>query len=153
MNDFKVEILGLDYLLKALKDYPSFSEPILQKSVDASAAILAKHTLKGDPVPWRTGNLLHSFRHQSTRLQARWYPTAKYAPFVEFGRGEVVPIKAMALSWKNVGGDRVFAKRSRPAAARPFMQAIVDNSKSEIEEVFAKSLSTICLTIANLTKR
>jgi hypothetical protein len=151
MADFKVEIAGLDKLQNAFKNYPQISEPIMQKAMDATAAIFAKYTLKGDPVPWRTGNLLQSFRHQSSRLQARWYPTANYALFVEFGRGVVLPVNKLALSWKDAG-RRIFAKRSRPANARPFMQKIVDKSTEDINKVFGSALDAINRRIADSTK-
>jgi len=149
MADFKVEIQGLKELQKALKDYPKISGPIFHKAMSATATIFFKHTQKNDPIPWRTGFLFMSFRHTFGPMEAKWGPTVKYAPYVEFGRGEVVPVNKMALSWKNVGGGRIFAKRSRPASARPFMQKIVDKSTDDVNKLFVKALDAINQRIAN----
>ena len=148
----EVEIKNLKELMKSFQQYPRIAEPVLQRAVDATQAIFAKHTLKDDPVPWRTGNLLHSFRFTTGKLQARWFPTARYAPFVEFGRGYVYPKQKKVLSWVNPGGQRVFAKFSRPSKPRPFMRQIVEKSQSDVENVFRQAGDIIVREIVNLTK-
>src|SRR5712691_11145250 len=82
--EFQVRIIGLDQLVAKLKEAPSIAAPILQRALSASGAILAKHTVKGI-VPWRTGFLTQSFRAELTEGMLQWFPTASYAPFVEFG--------------------------------------------------------------------
>jgi len=168
-GEFKLEIQGIKGLTRALKQYPKIAQPILQRAFVATQAIFAKHTLKDNPVPWRTGNLLQSFRFRTGILQARWFPTANYAPMVEFGRGFVFSKNGTALSWMNkVGGgyvtaksgrkyyksgitDRIFAKYSRPAKGRPFMQKIVDNSKEEVSKKFVEAMNLINADIAKET--
>ena len=147
-----VEIKNIKALTKAFQQYPRISEPVLQRAVDATQAIFAKHTLKDDPVPWRTGNLLHSFRFTSGRLQARWFPTARYAPFVEFGRGYVYPKQKKVLSWVNQTGERVFAKFSRPSKPRPFMRQIVEKSQNDVQNIFRQAGDIILREIGKLTK-
>ena len=151
MATIEVEIKGLSGLRRSLENYPSISEPVLQRAIDAAQATFAKHTLKDDPVPWRTGNLLHSFRFQSGRLQGRWFPTASYAPFVEYGRGFVYPKKAKTLAWKGDDGKMVFARYARPSKPRPFMKKIVENSKSDIQKLFRQAADIIIQEIGKLS--
>jgi hypothetical protein len=166
MVDFVVEVQNLPELRRALRDYPKISEPIFQKALAATAAVFAKYTQKNDPVPYRTGNLLMSFRHATGKLWARWYPTAKYAPFVEFGRGWVYPVNAKALSWEVVEGGgyrtatsgrryhtgltrtRVFAMYSRPSKPKPFMGKIAQKATPEINKLFVQALDMVNKEIA-----
>lgn len=110
-----------------------------------------KNSLKDDPIPWRTGNLLHSFRFESGKLQARWFPTARYAAFVEYGRGAVYPQKAKMLSWINESGDRVFARFSKPSKPRPFMKKIVEKSQKDVQSLFRQAGDIIVREIVSLS--
>ncbi len=148
----EVEIKNIRALTQAFQRYPKISEPVLQRAVDATQAVFAKHSLKDDPIPWRTGNLLHSFRFKSGKLQAAWFPTARYAPFVEYGRGFVYPRQKKVLSWVNPGGQRVFARFSRPSKARPFMNQIVEKSKQDVEKLFRQAGDIIVREIGKLTQ-
>lgn len=148
----EVEIKNVRALARAFQQYPRIAEPVLQRAVNATQAIFAKHTLKDDPVPWRTGNLLHSFRASIGRLQARWFPTARYAPFVEYGRGYVYPKQKKVLSWVNQSGERIFAKFARPSKPRPFMGKIVEKSQADIQNVFRQAGDIIVRDIAKLTR-
>jgi hypothetical protein len=98
--EFQVQVSGLDQLVGKLKEAPSIAAPILQRALSASQAILAKHTVKG-VVPWRTGFLTQSFRAELTSGMLRWFPTASYAPYVEFGTKPHViePKDKKALYW------------------------------------------------------
>lgn len=80
-EQFEVEIEGLDELMRALKEYPNISEPILQKAVETSEHVLMKYTTK-ENVPWRTGMLCQTFGWEPKRLMARWFPTRKYGVYV-----------------------------------------------------------------------
>lgn len=121
-NTVQIEIKGLKELRTALDRYPRISEPILQRAIDATSAVFAKNTLKGDPIPWRTGNLLMSFRSQSSRLESQWYPTARYAYFVHEG-----------------------TNRQRP---NRFMPKIVDKSRRELDQLFENALDIITNELA-----
>ena len=98
--EFTVRIQGLDQLVAKLQQAPSIAAPILQRALAASQAILAKHTVKG-VVPWRTGFLTQSFRAEMTTGLLRWFPTASYAPYVEFGTAPhvIAPKEKKALYW------------------------------------------------------
>lgn len=148
----EVDIKNVNALVKSFQRYPQIAEPVLQRAVNATQAIFAKHTLKDDPVPWRTGNLLHSFRFTIGRLQARWFPTARYAPFVEFGRGFVYPKQKKVLSWVNPSGERIFARFARPSKPRPFMGQIVEKSQADIQNIFREAGDIIVRDIAKLAK-
>lgn len=128
-GDFKVEIKGLDELRSAFKRAPKIVEPILQRTVEAAQFTLQKHTLKNDPVPWRTGNLLQSFRFFKARLQARWMPTAHYAVYVHEPRAA-----------KGEGG--------KGYAGNPYMDAIVQKSQGDIDKLFESALERIVQELA-----
>lgn len=169
-NDFTLEVKGITGLKRALREYPRLAMPILQRAFTASQAILAKNTLKDDPVPWRTGNLLQSFRFRVGRLESRWFPTAKYAPFVEFGRGPIYPKNGKVLSWATSSGGgyatsasgrrnykggtagRVFARYVGPAAPRPFMGKILEKSKDDVLKLFKQAADLINKQIVNEVK-
>jgi hypothetical protein len=83
--EFEVSIPNLDAIKDAFRRYPAIAEPIYQRALSATQAVFAQNTHRLNPVPYKTGNLLQSFRYRILRLQASWGPTAKYAPFVEYG--------------------------------------------------------------------
>src|SRR5947209_6882233 len=116
MNEFSVQITGLEQLVAKLKDAPAIAAPILQRALSASQAILAKHTVKG-VVPWRTGFLTQSFRAELTTGMLRWFPTASYAAYVEFGtKPHVIEAKTKkALYWP--GASHPVRKVNHPGTA------------------------------------
>ncbi len=174
-TDFEVKVEGVRELRAALRDYPKIAEPILQRAVEATNTVFGKHTLRNNPVPWRTGNLLMSFRFAKARLQARWFPRAAYAPFVELGTKPhtIVPVKAQALRWESGGsagyvtsrtgrrryqktaGTATFAMRvNHPGTkAKPFMQRIVTNSAPDVQKLMWQALNLINKEIANRTRQ
>jgi hypothetical protein len=165
MAVFEMEIKGARALGQAARRYPQIARPVIDRAIKATNAVLAKHTLKENPVPWRTGNLLQSFRFRSGAGWARWYPTANYAMFVEMGtRPHVItPRRARVLAWKtgsaggyvtSASGRRYykagtvgmrFARKVNHPGTRPqpFMQAILDNSSQDIEALFAQAADRI----------
>ena len=124
-SNYQVEIKGLKDLMFAFKNYSKISEPIMQRAVDATGAIFGKNTLKDNPVPWRTGNLLQSFRFERGRLLARWFPTVYYAPFVHDG--------------------------TKFIKSNPFMPKIVAKSEAEVNKVFREAQDMINREIAKST--
>lgn len=122
-GDVKLEIKGLKELQAAFAKAPAIVEPILQRSIDAAQFTLQKHTLKDDPVPWRTGNLLQSFRFFKARLQGRWMPTAHYAVYVHEPRA-------------NYSGN-------------PYMEGIVGKAQNDVDKLFDKALDKIVEELAD----
>lgn len=125
-GDYLVEIQGLPALNFALRNYQKLSEPIFQKAIMASGAVFGKNTLKDNPVPWRTGNLLQSFRFRTGRLFAIWFPTAYYAVFVNDG--------------------------TRFQKANPFMLKIVSKAEAEINKLFKEAADMVHRQIALSTR-
>jgi hypothetical protein len=146
--DFTVRIQNLDQLIAALRQAPSIAAPILQRALAASQAILAKYTVKGI-VPWRTGFLTQSFRAELTTGMLRWFPTASYAPFVEFGTKPhtILPKNAEALYWP--GADHPVKRVNHPGTKpNAFMERIVAAAQPDINTTFATALSQITAAIA-----
>src|SRR3984885_6710570 len=90
---FVVQIPNIAALQEAMANYSSIATPIVQNAVVASQAILAKFTT-AETVPVRTGYLVQNWGFDIGNLQARWYPRASYAPYVEFGTApHIIKIK------------------------------------------------------------
>lgn len=139
----KIQLQNEKEVMRALQRAPQKAEKHLQKGIDAGGAILAKNTGKNDPVPYQTGNLLHSFRASTSRLEHRWYPTAKYARIIDEGgktRPHTIrPRAAQALYWP--GAEHPVKKVDHPGSkirGQNYMQKIVDKSRPEIEQTFNK---------------
>jgi hypothetical protein len=147
--DFTVQITGIAALTAAFQQYPATSLPILQRALSASSAILAKYTTKGN-VPWRTGFLVQSFRAQISGLVLTWFPTASYAPYVEFGtKPHVITAKnAKALYWPGAAHP---VKSVNHPGTKPndFMGRIVEAAQGEINAQFGTALQQIVQAIAS----
>ena len=65
-----------------------------------------------------------------------------YAPYVEYGRGEVRPVNAKALRFV-VNGELIFTKRSAPVAAKPFMAQAKAAAENEAPRIFDRIISKI----------
>lgn len=106
-----VDTRELDKLARAFKKAPEATTSLLSKGIDASMAIMAKYTIKDNPVPYKFGFLLASFRFDKiSKLSARWYPTVKYAGFVDQGTAHITP--------------------------RYYMKAIADKATPEVQRMF-----------------
>jgi hypothetical protein len=146
--EFSVQIVGLDALVAKLREAPAIAAPILQRALSASQAILAKHTVKG-VVPWRTGFLVQSFRAEMTPGMLKWFPTASYAPFVEFGTKPhvILPKDKKALYWP--GAAHPVRKVNHPGTKpNAFMERVVAASQDEINGQFGTALQAITAAIA-----
>src|SRR6266478_2035051 len=128
--EFSVQIQGLDALVAKLRQAPEIAAPILQRALSASSAVLAKHTVKGI-VPWKTGFLAQTFKAEMTTGMLRWFPTASYAPYVEFGTAPPV--------------SKVNHPGNKPNA---FMERIVSESQGEINDQFGVALQQIVTAFA-----
>lgn len=126
MTRINITIRNRRQLQAAFRRAPNIAERHLQRGIDAAGATLAKNTQRDNPVPWRTGNLLQSFRARSGRLQHRWFPTANYALFLDQG-----------------------TRFMRP---RRFMQKIADKSQRGINEIFNTIAGRITSDIARKGK-
>lgn len=148
-TEFTIKIENLARLKDAFERYPEISEPLLQKGLLGTSALLAKYTRKQDPVPYRTGNLLQSFRQDSGRLYTRWYPTAKYAMFVHDGVvAHVINAKGGGLASKD---GQFFGKKVRHPGFRgqPFMPQILARAQPDIDNLFGDVLDKVVKAIAS----
>ena len=146
--EFQVRIDNLPELIANLRAAPSTAAPILQRALSASQAILAKYTTK-NTVPWRTGFLVQTFRAEVTAGMLRWFPTADYAPYVEFGTKPHViePKDKKALYWQ--GADHPVKRVNHPGTkANPFMERIIQAATPDINETFDTALQQIVAAIA-----
>ena len=147
--DFTILIPNLTQLISAFQQSPSVVGPILQRALAASQAILAQNTNR-DTVPWRTGFLVQGFQAVLTAGMLRWYPTASYARFVEFGTAPhmIFPKNAQALYWP--GAQHPVKSVSHPGTApNPFMERIIQASMPDIKATFDTALQQIVRQLAN----
>lgn len=146
--EFKITVQNLPQLTAAFAQAPAIVAPILQRALSASSAILASHTVKGI-VPWRTGFLTQTFRAEMTGLVLRWFPTASYAPYVEWGTRphDIYPVNKKALFWAGAAHP-VKVVHHPGSKANPFMERIVEASQSEINATFGTALAQIAAAIA-----
>jgi hypothetical protein len=145
---FTVTIPNLSQLVTSFQQAPNTAAPILQRALSASQAFLAKYTTKGI-VPWRSGFLVQTFQAVLTTGLLRWYPTASYAPFVEFGTQPhmIFPQNGLALYWP--GAQHPVKSVSHPGTKpNPFMERIIANAQPEITATFATALTQIVQAIA-----
>lgn len=146
--EFDVQVKGLPELVAKLRAAPDIAAPILQRALSASGAILAKYTTKAT-VPWRTGFLVQSFRADIQAGFLRWFPTASYAPYVEFGTKPhvIVPREKKALYWP--GAAHPVRKVNHPGTKpNPFMERIIAAAQPEIDTQFVNALQQITSAIA-----
>jgi hypothetical protein len=146
---FKVQIPNLAKLQEVLANFPAIATPIIQKAVVASQAILAKFTT-GATVPIRTGYLVQNWAFEVGNLQARWYPKAKYAPFVEFGTAPHIirPVNAKVLANTKTGEIFGTLVHHPGTKANPFLEKIIAAAQPDITTLFEGALETITAQIA-----
>jgi hypothetical protein len=145
---FTIELTGITQLTEAFAQSPETATPILQRALSASQAILAKNTTR-ETVPFRTGFLVQTFQAVMADLTLRWYPTASYARFVEFGTAPhmIYPKNAQALFWP--GAEHPVRSVSHPGtAADDYMGRIIAASVEEINNTFGQALTQIVQAIA-----
>lgn len=147
---FQVSIPNLPALQDALANYAEVSTPIIQKAIVAAQAILAKFTT-GATVPIKTGYLVQNWAFEIGNLQARWYPRASYAPYVEFGTGphEIKAVNKRVLA--NVQTGQIFGPvvHHPGTKANPFMERIVAAAQPDIETLFVQALEQVNEAIAS----
>ena len=146
--DFKAQIKGLPELTAAMASFPGIAAPILKSALSQSQGELAKNTTKST-VPWRTGNLTQTFRAELQDLMLRWFPTAEYAPYVQFGTKPhvILPKNKLALYWK--GAAHPVARVNHPGTKpNDFMGRILESSQPGIDAIFTTALQIITTKIA-----
>jgi hypothetical protein len=147
--NFQVLIPNLAALQDAMASYPSIATPIVQSAVAASQAILAKFTTPGI-VPVKTGYLVQHWGFDIGNLQARWYPQASYAPYVEFGTAPHIIKAVNKRVLANVAAGEVFGPivHHPGTKANPFLERIVAAAQPEITAMFDQAMGKIIGAIA-----
>lgn len=120
-----VRIDNMPKIMAAFSRSPIIAEEEFQKPINMVPDILAKYTVPGT-VPYRTGALIQTFQRDLSKLQARWFPTRFYAPYVEFG--------------------------TRFMKANPYMERILGKAQVEIRSQFESALERVTGRIASESK-
>lgn len=155
--NIEIDKNAAEQLRQAMRRFPEIAEPLLQRAIRASEAVLASHTLKDDPIPYRTGNLLLSFRYKESRLKGHWFPTAPYAKIVD--EGGTIPPRVIrpqnkkALMWP--GAAHPVKSVNHPGGiirGRQYISKLATKAGPQIQEVFSKTTVKIADTIAAQVK-
>ena len=148
-SEFKVSIINLQQLQAALAFYPAIATPIVQSAIVASQAVMAKFT-NASTVPIRTGYLSQNWGWDVGNLQARWYPKAAYAPYVEFGTAphEIRPVNKRVLANAKTGEIFGTLVHHPGTKANPFMERIVAAAQPAVDILFGQALDKIAGAIA-----
>jgi hypothetical protein len=149
-NNFQVSIPNLPKLQAALASYPTVAAPIIQKAIVGAQAILAKYTT-GSTVPIKTGYLVQNWAFEIGNLQARWFPKAQYAPYVEFGTAPHVikPVNARVLANAKTGQIFGTVVHHPGTKANAFMERILESSQPDIDALFGQALDQVTTAIAH----
>ncbi len=146
--NFNVQIKGLDTFEAAMAKAPDIARPILQQAINISVDILAKYTVP-PTVPYRTGQLVQTFKRDVQDFMARWFPTVKYAPFVEYGSKPhvILPKNKKALYWP--GAAHPVSRINHPGSrANPYMERILANAQSDIDHTFMEATELLLQKLA-----
>jgi hypothetical protein len=141
--EFTIQIAGLSTLVAKLQDSPAIATPILQRAVVASSLVLAQNT-NAQTVPVRTGFLVNHFQWVAGDLKGWWYPTASYAPFVEFGTAPhtIEAKNAKALFWP--GANHPVRSVQHPGTKPDdYMGRIIAAAQEGINATFGNALQQI----------
>jgi len=149
---FQVTINKLPQLQAALASYPEITRPTLQSAIVAAQAILAKFTTSAT-VPVLTGYLLQNWGFDIGDLQARWYPKAAYAPYVEFGTAPHLITAKNARVLANTKTGQIFGPvvHHPGTKANPFLERIMAAAQPDIDALFLGALDKINQQVAAKT--
>ena len=147
---FSVSIPNLPKLQAALASFPAIAAPIVQSAIIGAQAILAKFT-NATTVPIRSGYLVQNWGFEVGNFQARWFPKATYAPFVEFGTKPhiIKAVNARVLANKKTGQMFGPIVHHPGTSANPFMERIVAAAQPDIDNLFVQALDKINVQIAS----
>jgi hypothetical protein len=163
-NLFEIKIEKLPELRQSFKRFPTVAAPILSRTINMALALLGGEALQ--EVPVKTTNLRKSFKTMlasPTSLVGAFWPTAKYAPYVEYGtRPHIIrPKNARVLAWESgfrgmttsKGGKRYYANKTSANFAayvnhpgtkpNPFMERIIARTEGKINDLFSRALEQI----------
>jgi HK97 gp10 family phage protein len=136
---FSIKIEGLDKLQEGFIKAPQEMVKDIQEAVrDAGTVIYAQEVKEA---PSATSNLRGSIQMDLHPMSAEIYPTAKYAPYVNFGTKPHViePKNGKVLAFKS-GGKLIFARKvNHPGTkANPFMERTVEKVTERVGQIFQK---------------
>jgi len=138
-REFNIKINGLREFEKALRRNPLKTKDeigkLLVRSISELNRVIIRKPWKigqgGGGSPVATGNLRDTHQRRIRPLEARIFPTAKYAPFVH-GEGK---------------GGKMFNKRG--LQLRPWLDHAIEKTKGPINKLSIKMLNNI---VKDLTK-
>ena len=155
-----VDTSELDELIEFLGDDPIFKPAVeiaekYKKGIEEGAKLGAKTIAEIDKSLQElaigsnatftdaSGGLLRSIeieKESETTYIIGTNITHFYPLCVEFGRGEVRPIRAKALHWFTLSGTEIFSQYSSPAPPRPFVKPAYEETSARAVDIVKESI-------------
>lgn len=122
----KIELKLVKDDLKAL--FPEFKEKLTKTSINQILAGVGNEFIIEIQLraPRKTGDYANSWDYILTPYTIRIFTKQGFlAKILEYGRGEVVPIKKKVLHWVDDSGNDVFSMYSGPTQAQPHIRPTI----------------------------
>ena len=152
MTEFTVDIPNLNELVAAFQRAPEIFMAEFAKAFLSVKIALAENTKANTPYDQGYLGNPANWGFTPEPLKATWFPTATYAPDVQFGTAPHFVSAATIAVWAGRKGLNPYAVAKSIAKkgtrAQPFMQDIADAATPRITEVFAQALDNITQQIA-----
>ena len=103
---FQISIPNIADIQAAYKQAPEIMSAIISKAINVSAGYVAQAN-ESSNIPFKTGRLVGSFLADIQATMLRWFPTASYAPYVEFGVGPSPGRYVPAIGKRLVNGSNI----------------------------------------------
>lgn len=147
----KITIKGGKELIASFSASKGMLEKVAKEGLETSAKLVQQRSRRkaGSPPIVNTGELARSINYQPKgRLTIRVGADAKYAPYVEYGRGAgrmppVAPIERWARTKLGVSGMGFVIARKiarKGTKKQPYFFPAVEQSLREIQQIFEKSV-------------
>ncbi len=148
----KISIKGGDQIIASFNASKDILHKAVSEGLETSAKIVQQRSRRkvGSPPTVNTGELARSINYKSMgKLSIRVGADAKYAPFVEYGRGAgrmppVAPIERWAQTKLGARGAGFAIARKiarRGTKPQPYFFPAVEQSLAEIKRVFEQSIA------------
>ena len=143
MLTFVVKSKNSEELQNKFYNFSLISKPILSNCIRLGINTLIQNATQ-PTVPYKTGNLINSFKQEVFSLYGKIFPTAKYSLYVHEGTKPhyIFPKNKQALYWE--GARHPVKSVYHPGtSSNPYMLNIVKKSQVTINKIFKQGMNDI----------
>lgn len=116
--------------------------PQLQNNIVQITGAMLENILTRN-TPYDTGHLQRSWRYNISSSKVNAINSAKYATYVNDGRGAVKVIKAKALKFTKGGKIVGFAKSAKATKGQKFVEKSIQELEGEIPHIVSQAMSKL----------